>query len=59
MIGWHKEESYSRINLNGDIIMRRKIYFDLFSTAWFNEEPFDADKEKMLCPLATVVQRQG
>ena len=39
--------------------MRRKIDFDLFSTARFNGEPIDADKEKKLCPLATVVQRQG
>lgn len=39
--------------------MTRKIYFELFSTAWFNGEPVGADKQKMLCPLAAVVQQQG
>lgn len=37
----------------------KRIYFDLFSTARFNGEPIEADKEKMLCPLAAVVQQQG
>ena len=39
--------------------MKRKIHFDLFSTAWFNGEPINANKEKRLCPLAAVVQQQG
>ena len=39
--------------------MKRKIYFELFSTAKYNGELIGADCEKYLCPLSRIVHNCG